>query len=126
MSWTFTTSGAAIAKAGLTESTFNDDSGDPRISGSVLLQWSDEAESLLCDTSRVDLVTNFASLTANGKQVLGNLASNLVGQKIAFFLRDEYASNREFETLLDIIENDVRRGLALISEDRVKTYLGAT
>jgi len=122
MSWTLTTSGACVAKAGLTEAQVLT---PETISGAILLQWSDEAEAIICDNSRYDVVTNFATLTANGVQILGNLASNLIGQKIATYLRANF-SQREFETILDIIENDVRRGLSLTKEDNIKTYFGAT
>ena len=122
MSWTLTTSGACIAKAGLTLSQVTT---PETISGAIMQQWSDEAESLICDQSRNDVVTNFATLTENGKQILANLASNLVGQKIATFLRANY-SQREFETILDVMENDIRRGLSIIQKDEFKSYFGAT
>lgn len=96
------------------------------ISGAQLEGLSNEAESIISDVVRVDVVANYASLTASGREILGNLASNMIAQKAVLQCKDEYAGQSEMELVLDVIENDIRRGLSLIKEDKVKTYLGVT
>lgn len=120
MAFTFCTSGAAKIKAGI-----NTTDVDTNIGNSLLENWSDEAENLICATARNDLITDFSSLTANGKQILQMLASSLIAQNIISYDQTGYLP-REAETMLDKLENDIRRGLALISDDKIKTYLTAT
>ena len=120
MAWTLCTSGAAIIKGGANvNSTI-------KASGSTLASWSDESEAIIANTARSDVVTNYASLTANGKQILGNLASSLVAQKMIHYDMSGFTSRAEAQTMLDILENDIRRGLKLIEDDKQKTYLGIT
>jgi hypothetical protein len=120
MTWTFCTSGAAIVKAGANANS------TIVASGAVLADWSDEAESIICDIARDDLVTDFASLTANGKQILQNMSSALVAQKIIMYDMSGYTSRTESVTMLNILENDITRGIRLIKEGKAKRYLGAT
>lgn len=121
MSWTLCTSGAAMAKSGLTEATVT-----ASTSGALLADWSDEAESILSNITRTDLPTEWSNLNATAKVILTNLCSNHIGQKIAMYNRNEYSGQREFETILDIIENDLGRGFKLIEDDKYKTFIGAT
>jgi hypothetical protein len=119
MSWTFCTSGAAISKAGSrANSTIV-------ASGATLATWSDEAENVICDVARANLINSYSSLTTNGKSILGNIASSLIAQKIISYDISSYGSSRTAETILDILENEIKRGLTLIEEDKIKKYLGA-
>src|SRR3990172_769020 len=108
MSWTFCTSGAAINKAGrLANSTIT-------ASGSALASWSDEVEDIICDTARVNLISNYGSLTSNGKKILGHIASAMIAQHIVAYDIGAYSKSREAETILDVLENEIRRGLKMI------------
>ena len=119
MSWAFCTSGAAIAKAGINVNS------SIVASGGALANWSDEIESMICDEARVDLITNFASLTESGKQVLQSISASYIGQQIIGY--DPEAIGKSGATVrVNFLENNIRRGLAQIKDDKVKTYLGAT
>ena len=119
MTWTLCTSGSAINKAGIYANA------TIIASGSALASYYDEVESIICSIARVDVVTAYSGLTSYGKQILGNLASSMVAQKIICY--DPNAIGRSTATLrLNILENDIRRGISLISEDKVKTYLKVT
>jgi len=120
MTWTLCTSGAAIAKAGLNANS------TIIASGTYLAGLSDEAESLICDSVRVDVVTGFAGYTTNGKLILQSLASNIIAQKIVAYDMSGYTSRAEAQTILDVLENSIRRELNLIENDRIKTYLQIT
>jgi len=119
MTWTFCTSGQAIAKAGANISTAISQSGQ------ILADWNDEAESVICDIARVDLVTKYSSLTTNGKVILGDLCSSLMAQQIIRHETDNIGLNSSI-TRLNVLENNIRRNIGLIEDDKVKTYLGAT
>lgn len=116
MSFTLCTSGAAIVKAGA-------NSAGSTLTISQLNNFSDEAEALCCAAARSDVVTNFGTLTTNGKQILQMITSSHIAHSILGYDGSGLPS-RELETRLDILENDVERGLALIREDKNKTYLG--
>jgi len=120
MAWTFCTSGAAIAKAGANANSTIIANGD------TLADWSNEAENIICDIARVDLVDKYDSLTANGKNILSMLASNMIAQFIIHYDMSGYTTKREAETMLDILENQIRRNISFIENDRIKTYLSAT
>jgi len=120
MTWTFCTSGAAIAKAGLNaNSTIT-------ASGAALANWSDEAEAYVNALSRVDLVTAYASLTAEGKKIADVIASSHIAQQIIAYDMAGYTSRLEAQTMLDVLENNIDRNTKLIKEGKVKTYLAAT
>jgi len=119
MAWTFCTSGAAVVKAGLNvNSTIV-------ASGATLANWSNEAESVICDIARVDLITAFSSLTANGKEILQQLSSDMIAQKIIGY-EPEAIGTTGATLRLNILENNIRRNINLIENDRIKTYLTAT
>lgn len=120
MTWTFCTSGAAINKAGANANS------TIVASGAALTNWCDEAEAFICSEARVDLVTDYSNLTANGKHILQQLCSDIIGQQIVGYDMGGYVDRREAETILDILENRIRRNISLITNDNIKTYLGAT
>ena len=120
MTWTLCTSGSAIAKAGAGANSIiiADDTN--------LAIWSDEAEAYVCDTARVDVVSNYENLTSNGKRILSELASSLVAQKIINYDMSGYTSRSEASMMLNVLENNIVRTISLISDDKIKTYLEAT
>ena len=76
MSWTLTTSGAAILKAGLNaNSTIT-------ASGAALAKWCDEAEGLICAKTRIDWVANYSSIGANFKPILDDVAASLIAKEM--------------------------------------------
>ena len=123
MSWTLTTSGSAIYKAGANATTTL--TGGTATAETILTAWSDEAESYICDLCRVDVVTNYASLTANGKKILGRMASSIIAENIVGYDIDAIGRNTAI-AILNILENNIRKDEALIKEDKIKTYLRAT
>lgn len=119
MAWTLCTSGAAIVKAGANANT------TIIASGAALLNWSNEAESYICDVARYDVVTNLTSLTTQGKEILQLLASSLIAQQIIGYDMSGYFS-RQAETMLDILQSRIDKVEKLIGEDKIKTYLEIT
>lgn len=119
MAWTLCTSGSAIVKAGANaNSTIT-------ASGSSMAQFSSEAEALICNAARVDVVTAYASLTAEGKQILGSIASSYIGQQIINY-EPEAIGTTGAALRLNLLETNISRGLRQISEDKIKTYMSIT
>ena len=118
MSWAFCTSGSAINKAGINANA------SIIASGAALISWYDEAEAYVCDVTRVNL--SGSTLTHPGKKIIGRMISAMVAQNIVAYDTTSYISQREAETLLDKLEDEVSKCAKLLTEDKVKTYLGAT
>lgn len=119
-SFNFTTSAQAIFKAGANANA-------TAVANTTALNLlSDEIEAIICDTARYDLVTNYASLDAKGKIILGSIASAYVAKYLINYSVFGYGQLRGVETMLDILENDIRRGLDMIKDDKVRAYLGVT
>lgn len=119
MSWVFCTSGSAIVKAGVNANSVI------VASGSALAQWSDDVEDTLCTIARYDLIANYATLTTNGKKLLGRMASADIANRILSYDINAY-SNRTSETIMDKNQDEWDDGVALLKEDKNKTYLGIT
>ena len=119
MSWTLCTSGAAIAKAGANVNT------TIIASGTVLANWSDEAESLACSIARSNVVGNYSSLTANGKQVFQILCTNYIAEQIIGY-QPEALGSSSAATRINVLENNIVKVSNVIKEDKNKTYLGIT
>ena len=118
MSWTMCTSGSPIARAGANANV------DFAGSGTYAAEWSDEAEDMCCVESRVDLIANYSTLTSAGKKILQMITSSYIAQQ--FINYEPEAIGTTGATLrLNILENNIRRGLKQISDQKVKTYLGA-
>lgn len=119
MTWTLCTSGAAIVKAGASANT------TIVASGGVLGDWSDEAESTISNIARYDVVSNFTNLTAEGKQILQQLSSALIAEDIINYQQSAYSTG-EAISMLNVMENKIKRNIKLIDEDKIKTYLKIT
>lgn len=104
MSWTLSTSSAAIVKAGLAAS-----GGLIAGSAATLAKWSDQSESVLCLLTRKDWVADYAAVTANYKPLLDEWVACDVAQKIASYDPDAYSSTAKYQTQLDLLENTKQR-----------------
>ena len=120
MAWTLCASAAAIAKAGLNANSAI------VASNAALARWSSEAESTFCDIARVDLVTAWATLKANGKEIAQKYCSADIAQNIVNYDMSGYSSRNEAIMILNMLENQKADAIKLIKDDKIKTYLLAT
>lgn len=117
MAETFCNSGHVKLKAGTNASTL------------TTAQYTDlinEAEDILCTISRNDLVTSYSTLTSNGKKILQATASSMAAQKVINYDMSGFTSRGEATMMLNVLQDEINRGMALIKDDKQKTYLGAT
>ena len=119
MVWTLTTSGSAISDAGANVNTAL------KASGSTLLNWSNQVEGDISSLAAIDVVTNFSNFTSEGKQILNQLASNMIAQKMINFDLDAIGRGTA-NLMLNVLENRIVKNQNLIKDDKLKSYLGAT
>lgn len=122
MSWTLCTSGSAIIKAG--EDADTTLTGYTGASKTAMDQFSDEAEALVCSTARSNIITNYTSLTANGKKIIDDICSSYIAQQIIRYKISSYQSRAEATTMLNVLENTIQRNLKMLADDSIKTFLG--
>lgn len=114
MSWTLTTSGAAIAKAGYgANSTVT-------ASSVVLAKWSDEVEGQICTLTRKDWITSYSSVGTNFRGGLSDAASDGIAMKIIGYDMKGYSSKIEAQTMLDILRDNFMRIVDALKDDKVK------
>ena len=117
MTETFCTSGSVKLKAGANAAT---------LTSAQYTDLINEAEDILCNIARVDLVTKYSSLTTNGKKILQAVASSMAAQKVISYNMAVFTSRGEAVQMLNVLQDEINRGIALIKDDKQKTYLGAT
>lgn len=119
MVWTLTTSGSAISDAGANVNA------DIKASGSALQNWSNQVESDISSLANIDVVTNFSSFKSEGKQILNQLASNMIAEKMINFDIDAIGRGTA-NLMLNVLENRIVKNQNIIKDDKFKTYIGAT
>jgi hypothetical protein len=113
MSWTLTTSAAIWAKAGANVSIA---SGYEQTSGARLLKFSDEAEAWVNAETLQDWTTNYASVGTNFQQVLSDVVSSKAAIGMITFDMSGYTSRTEAQTMLDVNNDIVRKGIAFLKD----------
>ena len=117
MSWTLTTSQAAISAAGSYANT------TIVASGATLAKWSDYAEGRICAKTRYDWVTNYASVGTNYKGILGNVAANMIAKMIINYNMDGYTSRAEAQTMLNVLYDDIADYLRDLKDKAVQDVM---
>ena len=120
MSFTFCTSGAIVAKAGEYADT------SVTTSGGLLAQFSDEAEATINATARYDFTTNWASLDANAKPFLSRIAAALAAIDCIVYNVASFPLSRQAETQLDVLDEQAGKGLSMLKDKNVVTFLGGS
>lgn len=122
MSWTLCTSGSAIFKSGVNVNSAIVAYGTASVK-TYLDQLSDEAESLACDLARSNVITNYASLTTNGKAVFALFCEAWVAQNLIMYDMDAIGRSTGTQ-MMNLLETQKNEAVKIITEDKNKTYLG--
>ena len=112
MSWNFTTSQAAINKAGIYCNT------TVVASAAYLAKLSDEVEGLINSKTRRDWIAN--PPTADFTGALSVLASCLIGNLIVSADMSGYASRAEAQTILNVNRDFAMLILTDLKDDKIK------
>lgn len=119
MSWTLTTSGACVVKAG------NNVNDSIALSGAVLAKWSDDAEATLSVRTKYDWVGNYSKIGANYKNILSDTTSSMVAMNMVSYDMSGYTSKREAETILDVLRDGIVTNIEILKEAANKDNMGA-
>lgn len=111
-SWNFTTSGAAIAKAGAGANT------DVIASVATLAKWSDDVEGTINSRTRIDWITN--PPTANFAGFLSELAATKIAYNIVDYDLDGYGSTAKGQTKLNTLDNDFEKMIGELRKQEIK------
>lgn len=87
-------------------------------------QYVQEAEGVICAVARYDYVTNYASCTTIGKELLREAASNLAAIYVIQYDMSGFTSRIEAEDMINILRDAALRALSLLRDDKVKTFIG--
>lgn len=109
MSWTYTTSGSAVSKAGKNVDV------EITTSGSVLTAWSDASESKIDVETRRDWLTNFSTLPTAIKNQLDAISSAEIAKKIINFDADAVGRNTA-QLRLNVLDDEVREGIRVLKD----------
>ena len=108
MAWTFCTSGAAIAKAGLNANSL------VVADGTKLAEWSDEVEGTINAITRKDWISSLPS--ANFLGILEDTASDMIATKIINYSIADYTSKAEAQTMLNVLDRNMTRNLEVLKD----------
>jgi len=118
MSWTLSTSGAAISKAGANANS------TIIASGATLAKWSDEVESSLCALTKYDWVTNYSSVKTYFKPILDDIVSDGVALKIINYDMSGFTSRSEAQTMLNILHDNFSRNVEALQDKDTQSKMG--
>jgi hypothetical protein len=110
MSFTLTTSGAAIVKAGAGANSV--------IVANVanLEKFSDQAEGRIVAQTRRDWVTDYSNLSTEIKGILDDVASSLIAMQIINYDMGGYTSRAEAQTMLNVQDNTASSGINILKD----------
>lgn len=112
MSWTFCTSGAAIAKAGaLANATIVADVTN-------LALWSDQAEGRICMKCKTDFITNWNSLDTPIQNALAEAEACLVAINIINYDLEGYSGIEESSTMVDVLKDTYEDIIINLRDDK--------
>ena len=107
MSYTLTTSGAIMIKAGKNRSA--------DISGADLSLLSDWAEAFIFTSTRKDRVTDYTTVNTNAKATLSDVASSYAAKIWIEYDMSGYTSRSEAQTMLDVLDDNIKAGLSILT-----------
>jgi hypothetical protein len=117
MSWTLTTSGAVLLKAGLNANALL------IASAASLAKFSDEAEGFVNASTRKDWVADYANVTANFKGMLDDVTSDVIAMKVINYDMSGFTSRQEAGKMLDVLHDSMSRKIDVLKEDHNKEIM---
>ena len=124
MSFTLTTSGAILQKAGGYRTAFDVVTGSAAdTSGSCLQNWCDQAEAYICAETRFDWVASYSALSTNTKKILDDVASNLAGMYAICYDMTGFYSRAIMQTKLDVLSDRANKGLIILKDRKTQDFM---
>lgn len=110
MSFTLTTSGALVLKAGANASQA------ATLSGSFLQGVCDEAEGEIITETRRDWITSYSALPDGVKKILSKTTSALGAMMIINYDMSGYTSRTEAQTMLDVLKDSASKNMQILKD----------
>lgn len=114
MTTTLCASAAVIIKAGDNADTLTDAQYTSAIN---------RAEGFVCAQSRYDWVTNYASVSAIGKQILDDVTSSKAAMEVINKDMSGYSSRTEAQVMLDVNYSNVVDCINLLRDDKFRQFV---
>jgi hypothetical protein len=107
-------SGAAYRKAG---------ANVPAIAEPAWGEWISGAEAYVNNVTRYNWSDNYAALNDDVKFLLNDVVSAIVAKKAISHDMSGYTSRAEAQTMIDVLDDEVKDGLKILQDDKVKTFV---
>ncbi len=119
MAVTFCSSGAAVLKAGTNvNSLFIEDKAEATWPGLI-----NQAESLINSTARFNFIPIFSTLNNETKLLLEQTCSDIAAMYAINYDMSGFTTRLEAQTMLDVLRDRSEKGLALIKDQKVETFI---
>lgn len=109
MSWTFCTSGAAVANAGLNQNSV------VGTSGGLMTSWSDESEGWIEQETRRKWLASFSTLDTGTQNALSDVCASRIAMRIISHDSTGYL-RREADLLMNLNDDRVTKGLQVLKD----------
>ena len=124
---TLCTSGMVLAKVGIGYNTNLDGKSAAIISSDFIIDlWIVEGESYVNNLTRYDWVTNYTSIAINKKKILQEIVSSFAAVYAIQYDMAGFPSRAQAEDKINILNNSITRGIAVLKEDKTLSFMGAT
>ena len=110
MSWTVCLSSAAITRAGAYVNS------DIQLSGTLLAQFSDDAEGEIEANTRDGFIADYSTLTVAQKQLASKVCAALIATDMITFDMGGYTSRQEATTMLNVLNEIIGKGMARLKK----------
>ena len=118
MAPTMASSGQVLAKAGANVSaTITADAGEE------IEQFLAEAESYVNAVTRINYTDTYAALNADKKEILTMVVSAKAAMPCITYDMSGYSSRYEAETMLDVLNDEVLKGISLLKDKKQTTFI---
>jgi len=81
------------------------------------------AEGFVCAQSRYDWVTNYAGISAIGKEFLREITSSWAAIKVINYNMANYSTKIESQVMLDVLWSVVTEGINLLRDEKFRTFI---
>lgn len=120
MSFTFATSGAIINRAGKNAST------TATSSGSIIQQFSDDAEAYVNAVTEFDWVAASAAIGVNYLNMLRTAVSCTAAIDLISYDMSGFTSRGEAEDMVNILNDRKEKAIRFLVDDKKKTAMGVS
>jgi len=117
MTYIFATSGAIVQKAGA--------GMDPNVASSALIlsQVSEEAESFINVSTRINYSDTYSGLNADVKMILQECASDIGAMYLINYNMAGYTSRVEAQTMLDFLRDRIEKDIVLLTDKKHTDFI---